>query len=80
RLVTCPATEFALEELGRPLPNAALLGGFAALTREITLDAIDTAVRDRFAGAVGERNVVAAAAAYRFVTLAEEELVRAATD
>ena len=80
RLVTCPATEFALEELGRPLPNAALLGGFAALTREITLDAIDTAVRERFAGVVGERNATAATAAYRFVTLAEEELVRAATN
>src|ERR1019366_9370044 len=41
RLVTCPASELALEQLGRPLPNAALLGGFAALTGEITLDAID---------------------------------------
>jgi pyruvate ferredoxin oxidoreductase gamma subunit len=79
RLVTCPASELALEQLGRPLPNAALLGGFAALTGEITLDAIDTAVRDRFAGALGERNVAAATAAFRFVTLAEER-VRAATD
>src|ERR1035441_5396707 len=39
RLLTCPATEIALEQLGRPLPNAAMLGGFAALTSEITLDA-----------------------------------------
>ena len=78
-LVTCPASELALEQLGRPLPNAALLGAFAALTREITLGAIDTAVRDRFAGALGERNVDAATAAYRFVTHAEER-VRAATD
>jgi pyruvate ferredoxin oxidoreductase alpha subunit len=37
RLVTCPATDIALEKIGRPLPNAALLGGFAALTGEITL-------------------------------------------
>ena len=29
---TVPATELAREHLGRPLPNAALLGGFAALT------------------------------------------------
>ena len=78
-LVTCPASELALEQLGRPLPNAALLGGFAALTGEITLDALDAAVRDRFAGALGERNVVAATAAYRFVTRPEEQ-VRAATD
>ena len=30
RLVTVPATEIALRHLGRPLPNAVLLGGFAA--------------------------------------------------
>ena len=51
RLLTCPATELALEQLGRPLPNAALLGGFAALTGEITLEAIDAAIRQRFSGA-----------------------------
>ena len=30
RVLTLPATELAREHLGRPLPNAALLGGFAA--------------------------------------------------
>ncbi|MGA7835622.1 MAG: 2-oxoacid:acceptor oxidoreductase family protein, partial [Acidimicrobiales bacterium] len=59
RLVTCPATELALEHLGRPLPNAALLGGFAALTGEIAMDAIDKAVREHFLGPVGERNAEA---------------------
>ena len=77
RLLTCPATEFAIEQLGRPLPNAALLGGFAALTGEITLDAIDSAIRGRFSGAIGERNVAAATAAFRFASLAKEELTRA---
>lgn len=77
RLLTCPATQFAIEQLGRPLPNAALLGGFAALTGEITLDAIDSAIRGRFSGAVGERNVAAATAAFRFASLAKEELTRA---
>jgi len=52
RLMTCPATDIALELLGRPLPNAALLGGFAALSGEITLDAIDKAVREHFSGSV----------------------------
>ena len=32
RAATVPATELARAHLGRPLPNAALLGGFAALT------------------------------------------------
>lgn len=80
RLITCPATELALEYFGRPLPNAALLGGFAALTGEITLAAIDQAVRDRFSGRVGEQNAAAAAAAFKFVTLKEEEFARAAPD
>ncbi len=66
-IATCPATEIALEHLGRPLPNAALLGGFAALTGEVTLAALDQAIRERFAGAVGEKNCAAAHSAFDFV-------------
>ena len=67
RLMTCPATDIALEHLGRPLAQRRLLGGFAALTGEITLDAIDKAVREHFVGPVGERNAAAASAAFDFV-------------
>ena len=38
RLLVVPATQFALDHLGRPLPGAALLGGFAALTGQVRLD------------------------------------------
>jgi len=79
RLRTCPATDIALEHVGRALPNAALLGGFAALTGEITLDAIDVAVRDRFVGPVGERNAAAVSAAYAFVALGLKEVADVAT-
>jgi pyruvate ferredoxin oxidoreductase gamma subunit len=68
RLVTCPATTLALEHVGRPLPNAALLGGFAALTGRITLDALEKAVTERFPGTVGTANATAARAAHRHVT------------
>ena len=67
RLVTCPATALALEHVGRPLPNAALLGGFAALTGRISLDALEKADTERFPGAVGTANATAARAAYRHV-------------
>ena len=67
RLATVPATELAREHLGRPVPNAPLLGGFAALTGVVSLDAICTAYRERFPGATGERNAAAAAAAYGLV-------------
>jgi len=67
RALTVPATDIAREQLGRPLPNAALLGGFAALTRVVSLEAVTAAVRERFPGEVGERNAAAAQKAYRYV-------------
>ena len=60
RLLTVPATEIARERLGRPLPNAALLGGFAALTGVLELGSVLDAIRDRFPGAAGEGNAAAA--------------------
>lgn len=67
RLATVPATEIALRHLGRPLPNAVLLGGFAALSGLVGLDAVAHALRERFPGKVGEANVAAATEAYDFV-------------
>ncbi len=66
-LLTVPGTELAREHLGRALPNAALLGGFAALTALVTIEGVERAIRERFAGAVGAGNVAAARAAYEFV-------------
>ncbi|HXQ43515.1 MAG TPA: 2-oxoacid:acceptor oxidoreductase family protein [Acidimicrobiales bacterium] len=69
RLVTVPASEMAQRHTGRPVPNAVLLGGFAAVTAEVSLSAVVTAVRDRFGSepSVAEGNVAAAAAAYAYV-------------
>ncbi len=64
RLRTVPATDLARRHVGRPLPNAALLGAFAALTGVVSIDSVEKAIRERFAGAVGEANVAAARAAY----------------
>jgi pyruvate ferredoxin oxidoreductase gamma subunit len=66
-VATVPATELAREHLGRPLPNAALLGGFAALTRQVSLASVLGAIRDRFPGPVGDGNVLAAEAAHQYV-------------
>jgi pyruvate ferredoxin oxidoreductase gamma subunit len=71
RLLTVPAAEIAKEHTGRPVVNATLLGGFAALTGEVSLAAVESAVRQRFAGAVAEGNVAAAKAAAEWV---EQEL------
>ena len=66
-LCTVPATELALRHIGRPVPNAALLGGFAALSGQISLDSVTAAIREKFRGALAERNVEAAGEAHHHV-------------
>jgi len=70
RLCTVPATEVARKHVGRPLPNAALLGGFAAVTGRISIDSVAAAIREKFAGQVAEGNVAAARAAFEHVQAA----------
>jgi pyruvate ferredoxin oxidoreductase gamma subunit len=67
RLLTVPATDIARENLGRPLPNAALLGGFAALTELVSLPSVAEAIREKFPGEVGDGNAAAAERAFEFV-------------
>ncbi|HEY7953111.1 MAG TPA: 2-oxoacid:acceptor oxidoreductase family protein [Solirubrobacteraceae bacterium] len=78
RLLTVPASELAREHTGRPLANAALLGGFAALSGLISLDAVVGAIHERFKGAVAEGNVAAARAAHTWVANEMRELSGAA--
>ncbi|MDQ7910184.1 2-oxoacid:acceptor oxidoreductase family protein [Phytohabitans sp. ZYX-F-186] len=77
RVVTVPASRLAREHLGRPLPNAALLGGFAALCALIRLESVTAAIRARFAGPLGDANAAAAAAAYDLVHAGRKEPTRA---
>jgi pyruvate ferredoxin oxidoreductase gamma subunit len=77
RLLTVPATELARQHLGRPLPNAALLGGFAALTQALRLDSVIAAIRERFHGEAGERNAAAAAACFQEVDQGRAEVASA---
>ena len=67
RLTNVPATEIAMKHLGRPVANAVLLGGFAALSGLITLDAVSHAIRDKFSGKIADGNVAAAAEAYEYI-------------
>lgn len=66
-LLTIPATELAMKHVGRPVPNAPLLGAFAALTQLITLDAVQAAIQQKFRGAVAQGNMDAAREAYEMV-------------
>lgn len=64
RACTVPATDLALRYVGRPVPNAALLGGFAAITERVRLESVEAAIREKFSGKVAEGNMAAARAAY----------------
>jgi pyruvate ferredoxin oxidoreductase gamma subunit len=61
---TVNATELAVKHVGRPVPNAALLGGFAAITKLITFDSVAKAIGKKFPGPVGAANIAAAREAY----------------
>jgi pyruvate ferredoxin oxidoreductase gamma subunit len=64
RTCTVPATELALKHVGRPLPNAALLGGFSALSRQVSLGSVTAAIGEKFAGKVAAGNIAAATEAF----------------
>mgnify|MGYP002137563817 FL=1 len=77
RLLTVPATDLALEHVGRPLPNAVLLGGFAALSGQISLASVEIAIGERFPAKIAAANVAAARAAHAFVEHAMREVAGA---
>lgn len=80
RLCTVPATELALKHFGRPVPNAALLGGFAAASAQVSIDSVAQALREKFSGAIAEGNVAAAREAYDFVRREIHEASHAQAD
>jgi pyruvate ferredoxin oxidoreductase gamma subunit len=65
--LSIPAGEIARRHLGKPLPNAALLGGFAALTGQLQLAPLQEAVRERFPGPAGDANAAAAVECFELV-------------
>jgi pyruvate ferredoxin oxidoreductase gamma subunit len=77
RTAIVPATEFALEHAGRPQSGPALLGGFAALTRKVSLEAVAAAVHRRFPSMVAAGHIDAARAAYAHVDSYLRQPVRA---
>ncbi len=64
KVITFPATELALEILGKPIPNTALLGVFAAVTGELSLQAVEKAIHERFTEDLLEPNLRVAKKAY----------------
>ncbi|MCL1897678.1 MAG: 2-oxoacid:acceptor oxidoreductase family protein [Micrococcales bacterium] len=66
-LSTVPADDIVREYLGRPIPSAALLGAFAALTGQVSLDSVVESIGHQFKGKVASGNIASAQVAYQWV-------------
>lgn len=67
KVFTFSAEVLAREILGRPIMNTALLGAFAAMTGELTLNATLKAVQSKFPGTLGEKNAEVVARSYQML-------------
>lgn len=67
-VLTIPASVLAREHVGKPVPNAALLGGLAAMTELISIESLVGAIESKFPPALAAGNVAAARAAYEVVS------------
>ncbi len=67
KLLTFSADKLAREILGRPIMNTALLGAFAAMTGEVSLQAALKAVRSKFPGNLGEKNAQVVEKSYQML-------------
>ena len=61
------ATQIAVDEIGRDIPNTALLGALAATTGWLELDSLITCLKDYLSGEILERNYKSAERGYREV-------------
>ncbi len=65
-----PANDIAMETIGRPIANTALLGAFAAATNEFKLDSLIEAINKRFSENLAKVNIAAAQKGYEFISKA----------
>lgn len=76
RLATVDANEISRQLFGeRPIPitNTAMLGGLAAASGYVSLDALLEAIREHFRGDIAAKNVQAAVIGYRQARIRESE-------
>ncbi len=64
---TVPATEIAIEIIGKPIPNAIMIGAFCAITGLVSLEAVQQAILEKFPGATGVNNVAALERAHELI-------------
>jgi 2-oxoacid:acceptor oxidoreductase gamma subunit (pyruvate/2-ketoisovalerate family)/2-oxoacid:acceptor oxidoreductase delta subunit (pyruvate/2-ketoisovalerate family) len=64
KVATVDATNIALDTIGRPITNTAILGAFAEVTRAVSIVNIEKAIREQWSGRIAEMNINAVRKAY----------------
>jgi pyruvate ferredoxin oxidoreductase gamma subunit len=64
---TVDATSIAMEKLGRPIVNTAMLGAFVKISGVVGLEALIAEVKEHFGEKLGEKNAEAVKACYEAV-------------
>ena len=67
KALTISADNLARRILGKPIINTALLGTFAGFSKELSLESVLRAVRNKFPGELGEKNARVVEESYRQV-------------
>jgi len=65
--VCIPANKIAMDKIGKPFINTAILGAFAAMTGLATLDSLRRAIKERFPEALAKLNISAMEEAYNVI-------------
>lgn len=65
KVATVDATNIALETIGRPITNTAILGAFAKVTGMVSLESLEEAIREQWPERIAEMNVNAIKLAYK---------------
>jgi len=58
-IYTVPATQVAIDLIGRPIVNTLLIGYFAKITGEVTLKSVEKAINEKFSKSIAEKNIKA---------------------
>jgi len=64
KVYTVNAVRIALDVLGRPIYNTAMLGALIKASPLVTLESLSRVVAERFPGAIGEKNIAVIKKAY----------------
>ena len=68
KVATVDATKVAMETIGRPITNTAILGAFAKVTGIVTIKSLEEAARHQWSGRIADMNVKAIQRAYEVAT------------